>query len=68
MDFKYKITGDLCAESAQTCVIRQPIYKWNFRYFKGDNTVYLKEKAPNFIHRFLQGVILGVHWERIKER
>lgn len=50
---------------APITLVKTPVYKWEFRYFKNDNLVFNKENAPNIFYRFMQQLILGVHWKRI---
>lgn len=47
--------------------VKFPQYKWNFKYCKNDTYIYQKEFAPNVFHRFMQRLILGVVWTRIKD-
>ena len=51
--------------SGQITIIKPPVYEWEFRYFKNDNMVYMKEKAPCYLYRLMQKLILGVQWKRI---
>lgn len=55
-------------ETIRRChLIENPVYKWEFRCFKDDNNIYMRENAPNCFYRFMQKIILGVHWKKIKE-
>ena len=61
-----KITGGTAGPTGELGFIRIPVYRWQFRYFKGDSVIHMREHAPNFLHRFMQRLILGFYWERIK--
>lgn len=38
--------------------------KWEMRYSK-DGIIYLCVDAPNFIHRLMQKILLGIIWRKL---
>lgn len=57
--------GKIPTDVLQAETIKIPVYKWQFRYFKGDTYVYMYENAPHRIYRLIQRLILGVEWKKI---
>ncbi len=59
--------GTIDTSEFEYAIIKTPDYKWEFRYHKDDNLVYMKELAPCYFHRLMQKLILGIEWRRIKK-
>jgi hypothetical protein len=41
--------------------------KWEFKFCKNSSYTVQVDEAPNWFHRFLQKLILGIVWKRIKQ-
>ena len=60
--------SDTLTEATGTRVLDlPPPPKWSFCLEPDGNILFNVASAPNFIHRFLQRIILGVRWKRIEE-
>lgn len=48
-------------------IIPPVIWNWHRKYHANDSFAHCHEKAPNWFHRLMQRLILGICWERINK-